>query len=210
MMDVVHELEIKVTLKFELAGMLCQIGLVAVPQDLLSKKFSGQALSPEEEQIYQMHPSIAANLLGQIPRLEAVTEIIANQREPYRTEPGMPLGARILNLCLEYDGLSMSGHDLRSAWAELRQKAAREDPRVLAAFERILFKEVGYLPRALPVSGLEAGMILSQNLRSVSGVLILARGQELTPIALERLNQIARTYPLPQAVEVLVPLEPKP
>jgi response regulator RpfG family c-di-GMP phosphodiesterase len=215
MMRVVKELGIKVTLKYELAGMLCQIGLVAVPQEILAKKFHGEKLSPEEEQIYQMHPSVAANLLAQIPRLEEVTAIIANQRDPYSTEGKLPLGARILNLCLDFDGLCLAGLDMKSAFEELRRHAHDEDQRLITAFERAVFGDLGYVPRTVAMAEIGPGMILSQNLIGASqdpknpGVLLLAKGQELTPLALERLFQIGRSYVMPKTVEVLVPIGPR-
>ena len=77
------------------AATLFEIGLIAVPQDLLLRGVAGAALEAGEREVLDRVPTIGANLLQGIPRLEPVAEIIRLQRARFDTL-GTPLGARIL------------------------------------------------------------------------------------------------------------------
>ncbi len=65
--------------QYHLAAMISQLGCITLPQETLSRAFSGQALSHEEKRLYESHPEIAGKLLGSIPRLEAVAAMVAGQ-----------------------------------------------------------------------------------------------------------------------------------
>lgn len=78
-------LGVKTLWKYELAAMLSQIGCLSLPQDILDRQ-AGEPLSPEEGQIFLMHPAIAANLLRNLPRLEEIAEMVADQEAPHAQE----------------------------------------------------------------------------------------------------------------------------
>lgn len=78
-------LGVKTLWKYELAAMLSQIGCLSLPQDILDRQ-AGELLSPEEGQIFLMHPAIAANLLRNLPRLEEIAEMVADQEAPHAQE----------------------------------------------------------------------------------------------------------------------------
>ena len=67
--------------QYHLAAMVSQLGCITLPQDTLSRAFSGQALSDDERRLYESHPEIAGKLLGTIPRLEAVAGMVAGQMQ---------------------------------------------------------------------------------------------------------------------------------
>ena len=77
----------------ETAAMLSQIGCILLPQEAIKKLYQGKELSPEEDQVFQMHPGIAHDLLGQIPRLEAVAEVVYYQEKGFDGS-GIPLDTR--------------------------------------------------------------------------------------------------------------------
>ena len=206
MMAVVRGMGLPNPLKYELAGMLSQIGMVAIPEGIVFKRFRGEQLTQEEDQIYRMHASVAASLLSQIPRMNEVVEMISCQKECFTDTPKMPEGAILINLCLEYDDLDQLGVAKDAAIETLRPHWEAKAPALFAGFEKTLFSDEGYLPRHVPLKSIQAGMILRQDLFDEHGVLIMAKGQELSDIAILRLLKMGESFKLPNELEVLVPL----
>lgn len=197
------------TLKLELAGMLSQIGMVAVPQEIIFKRFRGEQLTPEEAQIYRMHATVATTLLSQIPRMNDVGEIIGNQLDCFAhlDIAKLPEGAVLLNLCLEYDDLDLLGVDKEAAIESMRDKWAEAYPAVFKSFEETVFSDDGFVPRLLPFKEVHAGMILRQDIFDDNNLLIMAKGQEITEIALLRISKMRESFKLPEKLNVLVPLQ---
>jgi DNA-binding response OmpR family regulator len=210
MMAVAKRLSITNTLKFELAGMLSQIGMVAVPQDIVCKRLKGVELTPEEAQIYRMHASVATSLLSQIPRMNEVVEIIGNQLD-CRVDldrSKLPEEAVLLNLCLEFDDLDQLGVDKAAAIQNMRDKWLGIAPKIFKGFEETVFSDDGNLPRLIPFKEIKVGMVLRQDIFDENNILIMAKGQEITEIAKLRLLRMCESFKLPGKLNVLVPLEP--
>lgn len=195
------------TLKFELAGMLSQIGMIAVPQDIIFKRFRGERLSAEEEQIYRMHASVAATLLSQIPRMHEVVELVGCQKECFTEDAAMSEDAILLNLCLEYDDLEQMDVSPEPAVEELRSRWESKSPRVFKAFMEVIFQGSGYMPGKCALKELRQGMILAQDIVDKEGMLIMAKGQEISEVARFRLARMRESFKLPDMVNVLVPIE---
>ena len=200
----------------ETAAMLSQIGCILLPQEAIKKLYQGKQLSPEENEVFQMHPAIAHDLLGQIPRLEAVAEIVYYQEKGFdgsgipldaREGEAIPLGARILKAVLDFDILITRGETRGKALLQLRGESESYDPQVLKAFEKVLGMEAKFDIQALAVSSLKKRMILAEDLYSLnSGKKILAKGHELTTTLLEHLTKYQDLFGLKEPIKVLVPL----
>ncbi|MDC7217962.1 MAG: response regulator, partial [Spirochaetales bacterium] len=100
-----QNLNLKQTLYLDLAAMLGQLGCVTLPDTILQKVFTGEELTAEEKQGYDMHPAVTAGMLSQIPRMETVSEIIQHQNDRLDENPTMPIESRVLKACLDYDSL---------------------------------------------------------------------------------------------------------
>jgi response regulator RpfG family c-di-GMP phosphodiesterase len=200
-------LNLKNSWRLDLAAMLSQIGCVSIPEDILAKKYSGKALGPEEEQIYGMHASIAVKLLENIPRMEEINAIIAHQGDNFEDGGDQPMGARILKLALDFDDLEQSGMTRDQAVGVMRDRPERYDPVVQTAFERAVYAEEGFVPRRVLLRELLPGMILGADVKTASGLLLLAKGQELSNLVLERLIRLSGTYGVREPILVLAPLE---
>src|SRR3984957_2922022 len=70
-------LEIKGFWQLEAAAMLSQIGFISLPTELVEKLYYGKRLTPEEKILAEGAPQVAQNLLGRIPRMEPVLEILS-------------------------------------------------------------------------------------------------------------------------------------
>ncbi len=203
----VKQLSLPEPWKYDLMSMLSQLGCVAIPEDLLHKKYLGQELAPEERQIVGMHSTIAADLLANIPRMDEVREAIAHQEDPFAGEAPPPPGARLLHICQDFDELDMRGVDKREAFETLRGRVGAYDQAFLAAFELILFAEGGFEARHLMVKDMRPGMVLGAPIVTDGGVLLMAKGQEINDLARFRLTEFVKSHGVREPILVHIPLK---
>jgi DNA-binding response OmpR family regulator len=182
--------------QYELAATLCLLGCIAVPEEVFERAYSGQNLSPDEDRMFRAHPERAASLLLNIPRLEAVIEIIRTQQKP---------GATVVHLALELDRRIYRGAASAAALAELRL-SRRFEERMLEALEGYASLQAEFEVRRLPTRGLRAGMVLENDVLSKDGnLLILKSGTVLTDTWIERLENFAKTRGAQELVSVRIP-----
>jgi response regulator RpfG family c-di-GMP phosphodiesterase len=198
------ELQLQGAWKFELAAMLSQIGCVSVPEDIVAKKYSGQLLSPEEQQIYDMSISVAVSLLGNIPRMEGIGQIIACQLRDDCEGAAMSMGGKLLNLAQAYDDLLQQGLGKDDAAARLSQERKRYGEELLSALGRMVLRQDGYSLRQVQREELVPGMVLAEDLRTHRGALMLAKGLELSGYMLERLACLAKIHSIREPIAVLI------
>ncbi|MDQ7778827.1 MAG: response regulator, partial [Planctomycetota bacterium] len=119
------------TWEFELAGRLSQIGCVILPDQLVNKIARGEALVNVESAVFSKHPEVARELLVNIPHLEKIAEIVAQQLEQPPEEGEKPaikakpaadtvVSARALQMVLECDRLTSAGKTTRSAIGKIK------------------------------------------------------------------------------------------
>jgi response regulator RpfG family c-di-GMP phosphodiesterase len=197
---------------FELAAMLCQLGCVTLPPEILKKVNAGQPLTVEEQRMYANHPAVGYELIRHIPRLEVVAEIIARQQEPYRNDEELHtaqerdqilLGAHILKVVLDFDRLVSRGMSHHDAVVELLQHA--DTYGIVAALQDMELEEAEAVAQLVTVRGLYPGMVLDENIRAKTGLLVIAKGHEVTYAMMERLRSYAKRVPLVEPFRVLLP-----
>lgn len=193
---ITKQIEMKDPWQHELAATLCLLGCITLPDDVFDRAYSGQNLSPDEDRMFRAHPERAARLLLNIPRLEAVTEIIRGQQKP---------GATALHLALELDRKICRGADSRAALAEIRLWR-RFDSRMLDALEGYSPTQAELEVRRLPIRSLRAGMVIENDVVSKDGnLLILKAGTVLTDTWIERLENFAKARGAQELVSVRIP-----
>jgi response regulator RpfG family c-di-GMP phosphodiesterase len=209
------QLEVKSAWEFELAGMLSQIGCVTVPNQVLEKVYQGETLTTVESAMFCAHPQVGQDLIANIPRLEGLAEIIAYQEKNYsgtgipaddRKGEGIPLGARALHVALKFDTLVTSGLEPRAAFEKLQSEGNLNDPAVLAALAKIIKVDLRYESRSVLVRELLPRMVLGEDVQTFDGVLLVAKGQEVTSSMRTRLKNFADTTRIKEPIRVLVPL----
>ncbi|PWU04751.1 MAG: hypothetical protein C5B51_16175 [Terriglobia bacterium] len=190
-------LQISQSWHIEVAAMLSQIGCVIVPPDTLERVYRGDVLSESENAMMCRVPGVIEQILGNIPRLEPVREILDYQQKHFDgTGPpdnavageAIPWGARALKIVLDEDALESSGAPVSLAIDTLRGRKGWYDPVILVAFAEILESEQRSEVRELPLASLRPGMILAQDVRTKKGIIFIARGQEVTDSVLEKLK----------------------
>lgn len=202
--------------QIETAALLSQVGCLILPEETLRKAFQGEELTPEESYNFKTHPHTAAQLLSNIPRMQEIAEIIAYQNKNYdgsgmphngRQGGQIPLGARILKVVLDFDLLESRGLFKGKAFTELKRRPERFDPRILQALGEVLGDEARYVVSSVNVTGLRAHMILAEDVTTLTGRLLLSRGQEVSPLILERLRSVAANAGVKEPIRVFVPLQ---
>jgi response regulator RpfG family c-di-GMP phosphodiesterase len=199
--------------EFELAGMLSQTGCVTLPNEVISKIYKGSPLNAVEARMFESHPQIGHDLIAYIPRLEEVAKIILYQEKRFNGEgipadqvkgKDIPLGGRALNLALEYDTLTKSGKTDMEALQEVYSHPHLYDPGVLAAFRKLVDSEKHYVVKPLHIRDLVTDMVIAQDLKTKSGLLLIAKGQSVTITLKERLRNFLQAHEISEFVDVFV------
>jgi response regulator RpfG family c-di-GMP phosphodiesterase len=213
--EIADKLAVTSKWQLETAAMLSQIGWFLLPAHTMQKLYTGKSLSTEETKTLMMNPTISADLIKNIPRMEEVAEIILYQDKHYdgSGQPenkcqgnAIPLGARILKAALDFDLLEVKGVMRAKALAERRDRSGWYDPQVLQAMEKVIGVERNYKVRDAVFSELRANMILDEDLRASKGQLLISKGRELNEVVLKRLKHFQQNSGIREPVRVLVPV----
>jgi response regulator RpfG family c-di-GMP phosphodiesterase len=202
----------------EIAAMLAQIGWVTLPAETTSKLYHGAALLASERAIVDNLPTVTEQLLANIPRLEPVLEILHYQDKHYDGEgppdnstcgEAIPWGARALKAVADFDVLESQGYSVEVALDTMRARTGWYDPAMLESIARLQ----GDKPRdatvvQLPLHAAQPGMVFAEDVKTRSGLLLIARGQEVTPSLVERIKNLALNSTITDPVLVMLPSPP--
>ena len=200
---------------FEAAAMLSQLGCIMLDPELIQAAYLGTHLSAEDRLRFEAHPLVARDLLKNVRRLEAAAWIIGQQliQEIPQNPPEVPelppgilaVGARMLRAAVAFDNLRMKGVPNDEAVSRLRYRA-EFDRELVDAFADMKSAESQMELRKIPISALTVGMILQQNIKNLAGVLVVAKGQEVTAPLLARLEHFSLARLIDHEIMALVPV----
>lgn len=196
--------------QLEAAAMLSQIGYVSLPIETVEKLYYGERLTPEEQVLAAGVPEVAYKLLGHIPRLEPVLQILmalrASDEQLKKLGDGtIGIGARILLLTLDYDALVTQGHGTDVAVQTLRAKSTRYGEELVEKFARHVGAGASTDEiREIPLRLVQPGMTIMEDVRTHMGTLLVARGFEVSDTFLDRLRNFGSGI-LAEKVKVLAP-----
>jgi len=135
-------------------------------------------------------PEVAAHLIAAIPRLEEVREILLHQNTRYDGTgspapplqgDALPVGARLLKLATDFDVLEAQGFTAATAVEQLAGRAGWYDPALLAALrEHSGARAAAGEIQVISLSEVRVGMVFAGDVKSPAGLLLIARGQEVT------------------------------
>ncbi len=212
---IARNLHFKNSWEFEIAGLLSQIGCISLPGNVLSKKYEGESLSDFEMNMYLRHPDIGARLLENIPRFEGIAKIIEKQFQPFssfkstldvvdNTEKIAIIGSQILHLVNDYDNLVSLGYTHEGAYRELASRPGEYNPRILTVLKGLGGgpKEKEY--KSIRVDELQTGMIADEDIIAQNGVLLTAKGQEITRTVMERLRNYGKSVGIIEPFQVII------
>ncbi|HKW99846.1 MAG TPA: HD domain-containing phosphohydrolase [Bryobacteraceae bacterium] len=207
-----QELKLASAWQFDVAAMLSQIGCITMPPDTLDRIYTGEELSDEERKMFEAHPAAGRDLVVNIPRLEPVGQMIAGQNRTHAQQAAethaseaVTLGQGMLRAAIDFDRLIARGRLADDALAQMRKRKEDYHPRCLEALGRFVAPEAGMEVQILKTGELRPAMVVDQDVRTKDGLLLLAKGQEVTPSVLSRLRAFARRVGIAEPVRVLVP-----
>ncbi|MGD1103712.1 MAG: HD domain-containing phosphohydrolase [Terriglobia bacterium] len=202
----------------EIAAMLAQIGWVTLPAETSSKLYHGKELSASEQALVDNLPAVTAQLLGNIPRLDPVREILRHKDTRYDgqgTSQGtisgnaIPWGARALKAVSDFDVLESRGFSPELALDAMRARTGWYDPAILEALASLRGgKPCDTTVIQLPLQAVQPGMVFAEDVKTHSGLLLIARGQEVTLSLVERIKNMALNSKINAPVLVIVPVQP--
>jgi response regulator RpfG family c-di-GMP phosphodiesterase len=185
-----------------IAGLLHDIGLIGAGDALTLRPVS--RYDDTELALYRKHPLQAEQTLMALDDLQPLVPLIRAHHErhdgsgfPDRLAgEAIPIGARILAVADAFDDLQ-NGHlaDARLTAREARMvmrraRGAQFDPEVLDVFLHLTEPERPRPPSVpTPSSALEPGMVLSLDLVSGRGLLMLTVGHRLTASLIARIRE---------------------
>lgn len=137
--------------KLELAGLLHDIGMIGVSEDILNKT---EALTQNEFEIIKKHVNYGVKILEDIKQLKDVVEIIKYHHErfdgsgyPYGLKGDeTPLNAKIISISDAYDSMTSkrsyrAGLAHEEAVKRIEEQSGRQfDPIIVNAFKAVIFE----------------------------------------------------------------------
>jgi len=187
----------------DMAAMLSHVGCVSLPAAILDKLTRGRDLDPAERRLFESHPTLGAALLANIPRMESVAQIIGAQLKPLADNP--PLGAQALRVALDYDLLANKGLTSGAIFSRMRGTRGIYATQLLDALESVIPPDEGYVRRRVNIRELKENMQLDEDIVSVDGMLLLAKGSELNETNIYRLIETKQSFDIVEPVAVLIP-----
>jgi response regulator RpfG family c-di-GMP phosphodiesterase len=198
----------------DVAAMLCQIGCVTVPEELLIRWHKGELLSEEEKAVIAEHPRVAAQMLSKIPRMQRVRQGILYQEKRYgggglpadsKREKDIPFAGRMIKLSLDFEMMIMKGSSPSQAMVSLDARAGWYDPDMLSALHRVVEQGQAHDKDELMIHQLEVGMIIDQDIYATGDMLLVAKETEITRPLLSKLDNWERLERVSSPIRVKIP-----
>ena len=198
----------------ELAGLLHDIGTVALPARLRTASFA--ELTPEEIMVVRQHPAFAQNIMESAEELALPAQIVRGHLE--HVDGGgfpdglkgeqIPLGSRVLAVANAYDELvnrRRFTNELIVADADKIVFAISQieklgginyDLAVVGvlreAVERLRLKALN--AAVIGLDNLAPGMVLAEDVKTAEGLLLLARGHQITSMQISQMRRFCAMH----------------
>ncbi len=198
--------------QYEVAAMLSQIGCVTVSPEVIEKVYSGFPLSEAEAQAFASQYEVAGRILARIPRLEQIATIVATQHLPVNatSDPNakaldnIQIGVQMLQIASAFDQGVIRGLTRDAVLAEIKGKR-KYNPELITALRTAELPEYGGQARLVKLEDLRCGMVIDGEVQAKNGILLYAKGQEVTQTLIERLRNFALSVGIVEPFPVLVP-----
>lgn len=186
-----------------MAAALYDIGKLTWSDERLHKP--SMTFSPADRETARHYPELGESILMALDPLEETAQLIRSHQECYDGSgypdglagEAIPMGARILKLVIDYEELQHGAIETtryfpQEALTTLQLGAgSRYDPALVQRFAELLEAQAhasqsGEHP--IGSARLEEGMVLSRDLYTPSGILLLTKGKTLTRKRIERIR----------------------
>jgi response regulator RpfG family c-di-GMP phosphodiesterase len=190
-LGVAKQLKLAEQWPLEFASVAAQLGHIALPERTLSRLYAGEPLSPAESVQVAQSALVAERVLKRIPRLDPVVDILSRLAAGRITDDSVPesIGAEILRVVSAYGAVERGTASRDTAIHRLRAQAGRFDPEVIKALTELLGLEDGSDETIeVPISRVCVDMIVAEDLRTRTGVLLVTKGYQVSESFVARLG----------------------
>lgn len=203
------------------AAKLHAIGKISLPDDLLRKPLNSVLKSEYDR--YLRYPVDSACALMTFKPYQEVSKVITLQKAyldgtgttPEKGCSDLSIYSRILCVCIDYVDFRLGifdnyKHNHESAIEHLEKQATRYDERLIALLSTVTMgvSEVEEDTEIrVPVLSLKQGMILSKNIYTTIGTLLLTKNTSLSETVIDQLQRIQRNTTKTMVVSVRFPSE---
>ncbi len=198
--------------RLELAATFSYLGHVGLPDNIQEDVYKQNDLPSEVEEIMAGFPVFISGLLGGIPRLDDIPEIIKFMGADYNAKEVDKSGTRklasILRFSQQYDHYASEGRSNSKIREILSSSQEKFIPGIIGAFTQAFNISVDgdYVDMVDPKLLVE-GMEINQDLRLPDKTLIAPKGTLVEEHFMRILDNYFATYdenPFPDAIQVLV------
>lgn len=209
--------------ELEIAALLAGIGLVTLPPAVREKVRTRQPLSTNERQLVERIPEFSSRLLGSIPRLEPVAQIVLYQNKNFDGSGfpadkvkrlDIPIGARVLRVVESAVRMHRKGTPVADIISALLAGPEHYDSKVahaLAACSSVLRTKPKVTTsgmRSVSLVELAPGHILMADIGTMDGTIVLEAGATLNTTQIQRLRNFAALNPIVEPISVDIPQQP--
>ena len=189
-----------------LAVMLAPIGNVSVPKEILLKHLNGDLLTSQELHIVEQVPEISRDLISNIPRLEAVAEIVYYQDKNFDGSgfpdddicgDKIPQVSRLLKITNDLAKITETATPTSTDFDFISRNASHYDPSLLSMVRRELMVEIETEANRrelvqIKVELIRPGDLLKDNIVTTDGQLLLARGLEISEAQVRKIRGLSK------------------
>jgi CheY-like chemotaxis protein len=175
----------------EVASMLSVVGYAVLPTEVAIKLRSGSALDASELDMTSQVPGVVERVLALIPRLENVHALLKaydTLRSAKGTKEPAAIGAQVLYAVTELAALEEREIDAHAAIRSLRA-SGHHAPELMEALASVCLPQAPDL-RLLSLDQVGGGMTLAADVKSKTGMLLMAHGQVVSEQLLQRLRNL--------------------
>jgi CheY-like chemotaxis protein len=207
---IARRLRVERAWEVELAALLVRLGQVTLPPELRARATAGDTLSEAELDAVRRAHDVGARLVGGIPRLEGVVQVLKDAKRECGDRAGV--GGEIVRAVEEWWTLQLRGLSPERAWLGLRADSGAPREVLQALKEQIDFARPAEprlnVPQHILLGELRVGMATAAPVLTSDGRVLLGQDQLVTPILLERILAHARLGGIREPLTMLNPEQP--
>jgi hypothetical protein len=190
----------------EIAVMLSHIGYIQLPEEITQHISAPQLLDEKQREKLENAFISSAALIKNIPRLEAVADIIKFTASDC-SDTRVPRNSCLLKIAIDFDNLLQQGNSPKEAVEFLLKHQESYDNDFLQALvtsvENNEFTKDKVLTQ-VTVEKLQSGMFFGENIVSKSGITIANKGQTVTPTLINAMHTYYAKREIPFEVKVFL------
>jgi len=178
--------------EIEVAAMLSQLGAITLPQATAEKLYAGLPLEDADAAMVARVPSVTRRLIGDIPRLDGVLDIFDRRYgdAPLPSADPAAAGAQVIRIARDYDALESQGATPTVAIGAMCGRGIYDNQFIDVFAQVVDAGRAAPEVREVQLAGLEVGATLADDVLTLNGSLLAARGQPVSDELRDRLLNV--------------------